>query len=130
MRNLVVPGSVRRELTAAYLAYMHFKAADIAGTVPRSVYYAYDAATGSYWAMATYQPSEAARSSSPGSPAFNTLVNMQDGGSTGLFSRSPGHAWQVQHDSWPWQCAVIQFFSEGCHDRSALETSLPAGLQC
>jgi hypothetical protein len=86
--NLVVPDPVRSELTAAYVAYMHFNPANIAGTTPRSVYYAYDATTGTYWAMATFQPTKAALGSKPGSPAFNMLVNMQDGGSTGLFSRA------------------------------------------
>jgi hypothetical protein len=56
--------------TAAYVAYVHFEPAGIAGTVPRSVYYAYDAATGTYWAMATFQPSKAALHSKPGNASF------------------------------------------------------------
>jgi hypothetical protein len=128
--NLVVPDPVRSELTAAYVAYMHFNPANIAGTTPRSVYYAYDATTGTYWAMATFQPTKAALGSKPGSPAFNMLVNMQDGGSTGLFSRASGGAWQVQDDSWPPQCAIIKFFPKAVTTVWALQTTSPAGLHC
>jgi hypothetical protein len=55
---------------------------------------------------------------------------MQDGGPTGLFTRASGGAWQAQRGSWPWQCAVIQFFPKTVTTVWALQTSLPAGLHC
>jgi hypothetical protein len=80
VQNVVVSPSVRQELTAAYEAFMGIEARGIAGTAPNSVYYAFDAATGTYWAMATFQPSAAALHSSPGSRLYNVLVVTQDGG--------------------------------------------------
>jgi hypothetical protein len=121
---------VRGELTAAYAAYMHFNPANIAGTAPRSVYYAYDATTGTYWAMASFQPTKAALRSKPGSPAFNMLVNMQDGGSTGLFTRASGGPWLVQADSFPPQCAIIEFFPKAVTTVWALQTTPPTGMHC
>jgi hypothetical protein len=110
VQNLVVSASVRRELTSAYEAFMHFQASGIAGTLPNSVYYAYDPATGAYWAMATFRPSAAALKSKPGSPLFNELTDMQDGGDQGIFTRTSGGAWQVQDAGVPPQCQIVKFF--------------------
>jgi hypothetical protein len=114
VQNLLVSPSVRRELTAAYVAHWqskwHFKPSGIAGTAPGSVYYAYAAGTGTYWAMATFQQTAAAVHSSPGSPMYNTMVDMQDGGNQGLFMKAPGSAWVVQFAGVPPQCQIIPFF--------------------
>jgi hypothetical protein len=80
--------------------------------------------------MATFQPSTAALHSKPGSPSFNALVNMQAGGSTGLFTRAAGGTWQGEHDSYPWKRAVIQFFPKAVTTAWALQTAGPAGLHC
>jgi hypothetical protein len=110
VQNLLVPPAVRRDMTATYLAYMHFKPAGIAGTAPNSVYYAYDPASGTYWAMATFVASQKALRSSPGSPLYQVLVNMQDGGNQGLFTRTSGGAWQMQTAGVPPQCQIFKFF--------------------
>lgn len=110
VQNLLVSPSVRRELTAAYESFMRFTPSGIAGTAPGSVYYAHDAATGSYWAMATFQPSKAALHSSPDSAMYNVLVDMQDGGNQGLFTRTSGGVWQVERAGVPPQCQIVKFF--------------------
>lgn len=110
VQNLLVSPSVRRELTAAYVAYKQFEPSGIAGTAPNSVYYAFDAATGAHWAMATFQPSAAALHSSPGSLLYNVLVDMQDGGNQGLFMQAQGSAWRVQNAGVPPQCQITRFF--------------------
>ena len=66
VRNLAVNREVRNELTAAYADYRGISPADVAGTRPGSVYYAYDPATYTYWAQADFAPSSTA---SPGDVA-------------------------------------------------------------
>jgi len=39
-------------VTAAYVAFRQISVSDVSGTRPNSVYYAYDQATNTYWAMA------------------------------------------------------------------------------
>ena len=79
---------MRADLTAVYVAYMHMPATDIAGTVAGSVYYAYVPATDTYWAVASFVPTSTA--------AEQTLVNLQDGGDMGVFTRVGTGAWQMR----------------------------------
>ncbi|MBV8386575.1 MAG: hypothetical protein JO155_07275 [Acidimicrobiia bacterium] len=87
-QNLPATDALRAQLVTAYVAFTHFPARDIAGTQPGSVFYAYLPSTRTYWAVATFEPRAAA--------AFQTLVNMQDGGDIGIFSRPTGAAWKMQ----------------------------------
>jgi hypothetical protein len=119
VQNLVVTPSVRSELQAAYVAYKHFPPSDIAGTAPNSVYYAYDPATGSYWAMATFEQSATA--------SVNTETAMQDGGNTGMFTKAPDGAWQMRQASFPPGCDLPQFFPAAVIAAWALSTSCPPG---
>jgi hypothetical protein len=114
VQNLVVTPSVLSELQAAYVAYMQFPPSDIAGTAPNSVYYAYDPATGTYWAMATFVESATA--------SFNTTVDMQDGGNTGMFSEPSGGAWQVVREGVPPGCGMLQFYPTAVITAWALPT--------
>lgn len=107
--NLLVSPSVRHELTAAYEAFMRFKPSGIAGTAANSVYYAYDSATNVYWAMATFEPVAAALHSTPGSPLFDELVDMQDGGNEGMFTKTSGGSWLVRNAGVPPQCQIVKF---------------------
>jgi hypothetical protein len=75
---------------------------DVAGTVPRSVYYAYDPATDTYWAEANFLPSRTA--------SLKVLVGFQDGASIGLFARAARSGWQVQLGGEPVVCAEVPFF--------------------
>jgi hypothetical protein len=116
VQNLVVTPSVLSELQAAYVAYMQFPPSDIAGTAPNSVYYAYEPATGSYWAMATFVESATA--------SLNTTVDMQDGSNTGMFSETSGGAWQVVREGVPPGCGLLQFFPAAVIAAWALPTPI------
>ncbi len=99
VQNLAVTASVRRELIAAYVAYKHFKSSDVAGAAPRSIYYAYDPADDTYWAMADFLLSSTA--------SLDDQVEMQDGGNVGLFTRTASDAWQVRNPGFPPACEVL-----------------------
>jgi hypothetical protein len=124
VKNLIVTASVRRELRVAYLSYMHFPSSDIAGTAHNSVYYAYETATGTYWAMATFVASSTVSQS--------TSVSMQDGGSRAFFTKTADGAWQVQRGSQGSGevCAEIKFFPAAVLTAWVISTTPPAGTSC
>ncbi len=72
------------DITAAFATQLA-TADDIAGIEPGSVYYSRDNETGTYWALATFVPSEAADE--------EALVHFQD--QPHLFTRPAGGAWAV-----------------------------------
>lgn len=113
---------MRSQLTAAYVALRQISASDVSGTYPDSVYYAYDAATNTYWAMAQFVPSKTA-------PA-NVAVNFQDGGSSGLFTKIGSGPWQVRGGGIPFFCIEGQFFPKAVLAAWALPTAPPAGTRC
>jgi hypothetical protein len=119
VQNLVVTSSVSDELQAAYVAYKQFPPSDIAGAAPNSVYYAYDPATDTYWAMATFEPSATA--------SVNTETAMQDGGNTGMFTKASDGAWQMRQASFPPGCDLAQFFPSAVIAAWALSTFCPPG---
>jgi hypothetical protein len=102
VRALAVSPDVRQELTAAFADYKGISPADIAEVEPGSVYYAYDPATGTYWARANFLPSRTAPS--------KVLVSFQDGASIGLFTRIANGTWQVQLGGEPAVCTEVAFF--------------------
>ena len=120
----MVTASVRRQLKVAYLAYMNFPSSSIAGNVSNSVYYAYDGATGTYWAMAGFLASSTVSQS--------TAVALQDGGSEALFTRSSDGAWKVQRGSSGSGavCEEVKFFPATVLTAWAISTTLPAGMVC
>lgn len=120
VQNLVVTPSVRADLQATYVAFMHFPPSDIAGTAPNSIYYAFDPATGTYWAMATFVPSATASS--------NTTVEMQDGGDTGMFTKASDGTWQVTRASFPTGSGLLQFFPTRVIAAWALSTLCPQAI--
>jgi hypothetical protein len=102
VRNLVVSRDVRNELTAAYVGYRAIAPSDVAGTRPGSVYYAYDPATDTYWALANFLPSSTASS--------RVLAGFQDGASIGLFTRAGTGSWRVHLGGEPVVCTEVRFF--------------------
>jgi len=100
--DLAVSRQVRNELTAAYVDYRGISLADIAGTRPGTVYYAFDPATHTYWAQADFAPSSTA--------SAKVLVSFQDGASIGLFTRTGNGSWQVQLAGAPPVCTEARFF--------------------
>ena len=102
VRALAASPDVRNELTAAFADYKGISLSDIAGISPGSVYYAYDPATDTYWALANFLPSLTA--------PFKVLVGFQDGASIGLFTRIANGSWQVQFGGVPSVCTEVAFF--------------------
>jgi hypothetical protein len=83
------------------VAYWHLRPSDIAGTARGSVYYAYDAATGTYWAKAIFVPSATA--------SQNAIVDQQDGDNAGLFTRTSSGAWRMRPEGMPPGCGIRAF---------------------
>jgi hypothetical protein len=106
VRNLTVTGATRSTLTAAFAAFKGIPLSDIAGTRPNSVYYAFDPAADTYWALAEF----AATTSAP----LNVTVNFQDGGDIGLFTKVGAGTWQVRIDGIPAECNELKFFPRSC----------------
>lgn len=100
IQDLLVTSTVRGQLTTAYAKLRQIPASDVSGTQPNSVYYAYDQATNTYWAKATFVP---AKTDPP-----NVLVGFQDTASTGLFTKVGSSPWHVRQGNDI--CAVLQFF--------------------
>lgn len=97
--NLVADATVRQQLLAAFVAFRSDAAntpgfaaippSAVAGITPGTLYYAFDPAASTYWAVATFSATEA---------ASQTLefVGFQDGGSQAVFTRSSGGPWLVK----------------------------------
>ncbi len=102
VRNLPLSRAVRNELTVAYVNARGISLSDVAGTIPGSVYYAYDPATDTYWAEATFRGSRTA--------SLKVLVGFQDDGSIGLFARAARSGWQVEVGGEPVVCSEVPFF--------------------
>jgi len=124
VQNLVVSAAVRSELTAAYVAYKGIQLSDVAGAspMPASVYYAYDPATESYWAMASFEPSSTA--------PLSVQVAFQDGARSGMFRKVGTRPWQVQITLNPVLCGELKFFPPAVLAAWALPTAPPAGGPC
>jgi hypothetical protein len=105
VQNLPVSDTVKNQLTAAYVAFHGFKATDVVGTAPNSVYYAYDPASGTYWAMSGFVASQEA--------SYQVHVTMQDAGAFGWFSQKSGGNWKAHNGSFPPWCHADQFFPVG-----------------
>jgi hypothetical protein len=94
--RLPVTRSLQVELVSAFAPVHHRDAAEIGGTDSGSVLYAFDPATRTYWAVASFFP---ARSDS------TTVKNsFQDAGSNGIFSRIVGGTWRFRGDGAPILC--------------------------
>ena len=101
VKNLVVTPSVRSELLAAYAAFRTIPASDVQG-VPGSVYYAYQPATGTYWAKAHYEPASG--------DSQAVAVGFQDGGGDGFYKKTVNGSWLVSLGGEPGVCYALKFF--------------------
>jgi hypothetical protein len=84
--NLVVTDEIRSELTAAGAMLDSLPASAYTGLRPGETYYAYDAATQTYWASGGLVPSAS---------SMQAQVSTQDDGAYLLFSRPAGGAWKA-----------------------------------
>ena len=121
IQDLLVSSAVRGQLTAAFEALTQIPASDVSGTYPGSVYYAYDPATNTYWALAKFVPSK--------TDPLNVSVEFQDGGGTGFFTKTGSSPWKAQigHDG---PCVDILFFPKAVLAAWAFPTTPPAGMSC
>lgn len=97
--NVAADATVRRELLAAFVAFRSNEAntpgfaaippSAVAGISPGTLYYAYDPANGTYWAVATFEATAAASQTA-------AFVGFQDGGSQAVFVRLSGGSWVVK----------------------------------
>jgi hypothetical protein len=81
----VATAALKSALTAAFVAHNGLPAAEVAGTAPNSVYYAYVPSTSTHWAIAGFVPAANA--------SMNTQVSMQDDGCCGIFTMTAGGSW-------------------------------------
>jgi hypothetical protein len=84
-QNLPVTDAIKATITAVYVAHNHLPAAQVAGTVPGSVYYGFIPSTDTYWAIASFEPTS--------SSSTQTQVAMQDDGCCGIFEMAGGGSW-------------------------------------
>jgi hypothetical protein len=115
--NLVVTAATRSALTTAYAAYKGISPAYIAGTRPGSVYDAFNPATDTYWAMATFEATATA--------PMNVTVNFQDGGDIGFFTKVGSGTWKVQLGGEPAECTELRFYPQAVLTAWSLPTSPP-----
>jgi hypothetical protein len=95
----VADETVRQELLAAFTTfrsdaantpgYAAIARSAVAGIARRTLHYAYDAATGTHWALAEFSPTEAASQTA-------AAVGFQDGGNEAVFMQPRGGSWQVK----------------------------------
>jgi hypothetical protein len=84
--DLAVTDAVRAQLVAAGAALNGVPAAEFVGLAPGRTFYAYDAASGTYWAGAQLVPGSSTQAQ----------VSVQDDGAYVLFHRTSGGAWTAQ----------------------------------
>jgi hypothetical protein len=97
--NLAADAAVRQGLLAAFTAFRSNAAntpgfaaippSAVGDITPGTLYYAFDPATGTYWAVATFSATKAASQTS-------AYVGFQDGGNKAVFMRPSGGPWQVK----------------------------------
>jgi hypothetical protein len=87
VQNLIATAAVKSELLTTFAATSKIPASDVAGSVPGSVYYAYDPATQTYWAKAFFTPTSTA--------PVSVTVDLQEA-QGGLFEKSGNGPWQLK----------------------------------
>lgn len=124
VENLVISSAGKNGLTAAYVARRGISLADIGGggPVPGSVYYAYDRATDTYWALAVFEPSSTA--------SLDVQVGFQDGGGIAMYRKVGAGAWQLGNPGVPAFCGEVKFFPLAVLTAWSMPTTAPPGLTC
>jgi cytoskeletal protein RodZ len=103
VENLVASAAVKSELLAAFAAYHNIPVSDVVGST-RDLYYTYDPATNTYWALASYAPA----STDP----LSVTVTFQDGGQTLFYKKSGSGPWQYEQMGQPGVCSEWRFFPQ------------------
>jgi hypothetical protein len=119
VQDLDATAAVKSQLLAGFVATKNIPASYVAGSVPGSIYYAYDPATQMYWAKASYEP----KSTDP----LSVTVDFQDGADTGLYKKSGSGPWQVSIGV-EGPCTDSQFFPQAVLVAWAIPA--PVGVTC
>jgi hypothetical protein len=99
VKSLVVTNAVRSQLVTAFAPVHHVSVSEIGGTVPGSVFYAYDPSTRTYWAVASFYGAK--------SDSASVANSFQDAGSDGIFSRLATGTWRFRGAGAPLDTCVI-----------------------
>ena len=114
VENLVVTSGEKSELTAAFAAFQEVPVSyEGGGPLPGSVYYAYEPATDTYWARATFI------SGAYPDPGETDVV---------MFQQPGAGPWIVEGDRS--QCVQIGWFPQAVLMAWSMPTSLQAGVSC
>jgi len=125
VRNLAISTAEKSELSATYLAFRGgISLSDLAGDgpTPGSVYYAYDPATNTYWALAVFEASRSA--------PLDVQIGFQDGGSIAMYRKTGASPWQAVNPGVPPFCGEAKFFPKTVLTAWGMPTTAPAGLTC
>ncbi len=95
-QNLVADSTLKAALLAAYAAHKGLPLDEVTGPLTGTLYYGIDNTSGTYWAVAQF-------GLTPSAP-FDAQVDMQDGGSIGVFSRQGDQPWTVRLGGIPFPC--------------------------
>jgi hypothetical protein len=91
-RTLLLPPLVRDQIIAAWVAGAGLERGDVAGVSPGTAYYGYMPSTGTYWAIAMFDPTEAWERKARASPGSGVALQFQDG--PWVFSHKRGQGWR------------------------------------
>ena len=117
----MVTDTARAQLAATFAAVRQIPVSDIAGTQPHDRYYAYDSATGSYWALGYFVPSRKA----PFQVQWTSRMAVTSACSPGP-RLVPGQAGMAES---PAICAEKRFFPSAVMAAWSLPVS-NQGIQC
>jgi hypothetical protein len=120
VQNLVITSAEKTELTALFVAALGIQVSDLPGDGPiqGDTYYAYDPATDTYWAMATFPLNGAASAS--------VIAAFREHGDQGLYRKAGAAPWQIDTSSAEGDyCAVLHYFPSAVLTAWSLPTTLP-----
>lgn len=124
VQNLVISSAVRNELTTALVDYYGISPSELVGggALSGTVYYAYDPADDSYWAVAGFE----LLNTDPTSVQSDFLAS--DGNM--MFQKASARSWLMRPGTLPFICSELQFIPPAVLTAWALPMTAPAGQTC
>lgn len=115
VQNLVITSAEKSELTAAFASYTGVSVSEVlgGGPLPDSVYYAYDPATSTYWALADFELTG----------GMTIPIPM-------MFQKAGTGTWRVLRDDLSQNCGEIKWFPPMVLMAWSLPTTPPPGVTC
>ena len=119
VQNLDATTAVKSELLAGFATAQNIPVSDVAGSLPNSIYYAYDPAIQTYWAKASYEPKS--------TDSQTVQDGFQDGANIGFYKKSGSGPWQVTLAGGG-PCSDFRFFPQAVLVAWAIPA--PVGVTC